>query len=41
VTVDVDKAKATYLDGFLTIELPVATKSAAAINVPISVKDKE
>ena len=41
VTVDVEKASATYKDGFLMIELPVAEKSASAVNVPISVKEKE
>lgn len=41
VTVDADNAQASYLDGFLTIELPVADKSASAINLPITVKDKE
>ena len=29
------------MDGFLTIEMPVADKAASAINLPINVKDKE
>jgi HSP20 family protein len=41
VSVDIDNAQASYKDGFLTIEMPVAEKAASAINVPISVKDKE
>lgn len=38
--VDADKAKASYTDGFLTIELPVAKKATSAVKVPISVKDE-
>ncbi|MDO8735704.1 MAG: Hsp20/alpha crystallin family protein [Thermoleophilia bacterium] len=41
VTVDADNAQASYLDGFLTIEMPVADKSASTINLPITVKDKK
>jgi len=41
VVVDADNAQASYKDGFLTIELPVADKPASAINLPITVKDKE
>lgn len=41
VTVDADKAQASYQDGFLTIELPVAVKAASAINLPITVKEKK
>ncbi|MHB8791937.1 MAG: Hsp20/alpha crystallin family protein [Thermoleophilia bacterium] len=41
IIVDADNAQASYQDGFLTIELPVADKSVSAINLPITVKDKE
>ncbi len=41
VSVDADNAKASYMDGFLTIEMPVADKAASAINLPIIVKDKK
>ncbi|MHB9111279.1 MAG: Hsp20/alpha crystallin family protein [Thermoleophilia bacterium] len=41
VIVDADNAQASYQDGFLTIELPVADKSASSINLPITMKDKE
>lgn len=41
VTVDADNARASYQDGFLTIEMPVADKAAATINLPIIVKDKK
>ena len=41
VAVDVDASKASYVDGFLTIELPVAEQKTSAIKVPISVKDKK
>lgn len=40
VTVDAGKAKASYRDGFLTVELPAAKKATSAVRVPISVKDK-
>lgn len=39
-TVNVEKAKAGYTDGFLTIELPVAKQATTAVKVPISVKDR-
>ena len=38
VEVDVEDSKATYQDGFLTIELKVIQKSNDAVNVPISVR---
>lgn len=41
VPVDVESAAATYRDGFLTIELPVADRAATAINVPIVVKENK
>lgn len=41
IIVDADNAQASYQDGFLTIELPVADKSVSTINLPITVKDKE
>lgn len=41
VSVDVQNAKAEYLDGFLTIELPLSTKAVSAIRVPISEKGKK
>ena len=41
VTVDVEKANANYRDGFLIIELPVAEKTASAVNVPIRVKEQK
>lgn len=41
VNVDVESAKAVYMDGFLTLQLPVAEHKKTAIKVPISVKDKK
>jgi len=41
VMVDADNAQASYMDGFLTIEMPVAEKSVSAINLPITVKEKK
>lgn len=41
VGVDVEKAKAEYKDGFLTIELPLSTKAASAVRVPITEKGKK
>ena len=41
VTVDADNARASYQDGFLTIEMPVADKAVSTINLPIIVKDKK
>jgi len=41
VSVDVESSVATYLEGFLTLELPVAERKATAINVPISIKEKK
>ncbi len=41
VPVDADNAQAGYQDGFLTIEMPVAEKTASAINLPINVKEKK
>jgi len=41
VSVDVDSAKASYSDGFLMIELPVADRTVSAVNLPISVKEKK
>lgn len=40
VAVDVQNSRATYEDGFLTIELPVTEKPAAAVKLPISIKEK-
>lgn len=40
VAVDVENSSASYENGFLTIELPVTKKQAAAIKLPISIKDK-
>ena len=40
VAVDVEKSKARYREGFLTIELPVAERRSEAIKVPITIKDK-
>lgn len=39
VAVDVERSKARYESGFLTIELPVAQQQSAAIK-PISIKEK-
>lgn len=40
VSVDVENSKATYKEGFLTLELPVAESRKSAINVPIKIKDQ-
>lgn len=40
VAVDVDNSTASYQDGFLTIELPVAKQKSTAIKLPISIKEK-
>ncbi len=41
LNVDVGNSKAEYLNGFLTLRLPVAEHKKSAIKVPISVKDKK
>ncbi|MFA5809434.1 MAG: Hsp20/alpha crystallin family protein [Thermoleophilia bacterium] len=40
VSVDVENSKATYKEGFLTLELPVAEHKSSAIKVPITIKEK-
>lgn len=40
VGVDVQNSRATYEDGFLTIELPVTVKQTAAVKLPIHIKEK-
>jgi HSP20 family protein len=40
VAVDVEGSNATYADGFLTIELPVAQRQSTSVKLPISIKDK-
>ena len=41
VSVNVEKVLASYLDGFLTIEMPVAERTVSAVNLIIHVKDKK
>ncbi|RJQ44010.1 MAG: Hsp20/alpha crystallin family protein [Gaiellales bacterium] len=41
VSVDVQNATADYRDGFLTIELPLSTKTVSAVRVSITQKGKK